>query len=124
VDKPLGASTKAMVDVLSLIRPTKVLYQTKVEPDWSGRPGRDQELNQTMNPMFYFWVALLAVLLFFPVSNIIWVTSVRRLQRKLGRQLATDELHGQKNRARFISLVLVTLFSWIFNLSIAGAPHG
>ncbi|WP_029133499.1 hypothetical protein [Sedimenticola selenatireducens] len=77
-----------------------------------------------MNPMFYLWVALLAVLLFFPVSNIIWVTSVRRLQRKLGRELATEELRGQKNRARFISLPLVTLFSWFFNLSISGAAHG
>lgn len=77
-----------------------------------------------MNPMFYFWVALLAVLLFFPVSNIIWVTSVRRLQRKLDRELAAEELRGQKSRARFISLPLVTLFSWFFNLSISGAIHG
>ncbi len=77
-----------------------------------------------MNPMFYLWVALLAMLLFFPVSNIIWVASVRRLQRKLGRQLAAEELRGQKNRARFISLPLVTLFAWLFNLSISGAIHG
>lgn len=77
-----------------------------------------------MNPMLYLWVTLLAVLLFFPVSNIIWVTSVRRLQRKLGRELAAEELRGQKTRAHFISLPLVTLFSWLFNLSISGAGHG
>ncbi|WP_428603777.1 hypothetical protein [Sedimenticola sp.] len=77
-----------------------------------------------MNSMFYLWVALLAIMLFLPVSNIIWVTSVRRLQRKLGRELAAGELQGQKNRARFISLILVTLFSWFFNLSISGAIHG
>lgn len=77
-----------------------------------------------MNPIFYLWVALLAAMLFFPVSNIIWVTSVRRLQRKLARTLTPDELRGQKNRARFISLILVTLFSWLFNLSIGGAAHG
>ncbi|AKH21877.1 hypothetical protein [Sedimenticola thiotaurini] len=73
-----------------------------------------------MNPIFYLWVILLAVMLFFPVSNIIWVTSVRRLQRKLERPLAEDELRGQKSRARFISLPLVALFSWLFNLSMAG----
>lgn len=73
-----------------------------------------------MNPIFYLWVILLAAMLFFPVSNMIWVTSVRRLQRKLDRQLADHELRGQKNRARFISLPLVSLFSWLFNLSMAG----
>ncbi|WP_275096117.1 hypothetical protein [Sedimenticola hydrogenitrophicus] len=77
-----------------------------------------------MNPMFYLWVALLSVMLFFPVSNLIWVVSVRRLRRRLGRELAAEELNGQKNRARFISLILVTLFSWFFNLSIIGAAHG
>lgn len=74
-----------------------------------------------MNPMFYLWVALLALMLFFPVSNIIWVTSVRRLRRRLGRDLESTELSGQKTRARFISLILVTLFSWFFNLSLSGA---
>lgn len=73
-----------------------------------------------MNPIFYLWVILLAAMLFFPVSNMIWVTSVRRLQRKLDRQLDDHELRGQKNRARFISLPLVSLFSWLFNLSMAG----
>lgn len=77
-----------------------------------------------MNPMFFFWVALLALMLFFPVSNIIWVSSVRRLQRKLGRELANNELRGQKTRARFISLILVLLFSWLFNLSLSGVLHG
>jgi len=73
-----------------------------------------------MNPIFYLWVILLAAMLFFPVSNMIWVTSVRRLQRKLDRQLDDQELRGQKNRVRFISLPLVSLFSWLFNLSMAG----
>jgi hypothetical protein len=77
-----------------------------------------------MNPMFYLWVALLSVMLFFPVSHLIWVVSVRRLRRRLGRELAAEELNGQKNRARFISLILVALFSWFFNLSISGAAHG
>jgi hypothetical protein len=77
-----------------------------------------------MNPMFYLWVALLSVMLFFPVSHLIWVVSVRRLRHRLGRELAAEELNGQKNRARFISLILVALFSWFFNLSISGAAHG
>ncbi|MCW8906306.1 MAG: hypothetical protein OQL28_03575 [Sedimenticola sp.] len=74
--------------------------------------------------MFYFWVVLLALLLFLPVSNLVWVGSVRRLQRKLHRQLNTDELQGQKRRARFISLLLVLPFSWLFNLYLVGGGRG
>ena len=74
--------------------------------------------------MFALWVALLAMLLFLPVSRLIWIASVRRLQRKLGRQLETAELRGQKRRAQLISLPLVFGFSWLFNLATLGGGHG
>ena len=51
---------------------------------------------------FVLWVMLLAALLFWPMSKLIWVLSVRRLQRKLGRQLQEKEIAGQMNRARVI----------------------
>ena len=74
---------------------------------------------------FVISVALLAVLLFFPVSKLIWVLSVRRLQRKLGRELGEAELQGQLRRARVIAIVLCLPFSYLFSLNILGLPgHG
>ena len=40
------------------------------------------------------WMLLLAALLFWPMSKLIWVLSVRRLQRKLDRDLTEVEITG------------------------------
>ncbi len=77
-----------------------------------------------MTPLFYLNVAVLALLLFFPASKLIWVLSVRRMERKLGRSLESAEIDGQRTRARFISLFLVIIFSWLFNLQLAATAHG
>jgi hypothetical protein len=69
-------------------------------------------------------VALLAILLFFPVSRMVSILSIRRLQRKLARNLSATEIAGQKRRARVIALVLVVPFSWLFNLQLQGLLHG
>lgn len=75
--------------------------------------------------LFWFWVLLLGVLLFFPVSNLIYVVSVRRKQRKLNVELDPDELAAQKQRARFVAVVVCFLFSFFFNVSRIGFPvHG
>ena len=77
-----------------------------------------------MDPTTWFWmsVVVLAVMLFFPASNLIWVTSVRRQQRRLSRELDNNELQGQKNRARFIAFFVCLLFSFLFCLNIIGMP--
>lgn len=77
--------------------------------------------------MWYFLlsVLVLAALLFFPISKLIWVFSVRRLQRKLNRELNQTEIAGQMTRARFISIFVSLLFSYLFNLNMIGIPtHG
>ena len=77
--------------------------------------------------MAYFVISVLALaaLLFFPVSKLIWVVSVRRLQRKLGRELEEAEIQGQARRARFIAVLLCLPFSYLFNLNLIGLPgHG
>jgi hypothetical protein len=77
--------------------------------------------------MLYFLlsVLVLAALLFFPISKLIWVFSVRRLQRKLNRELNQTEIAGQMTRARFISIFVSLLFSYLFNLNMIGIPtHG
>ncbi len=71
-----------------------------------------------MTIYFYLSVALLALMLFFPVSKLVWTLSVRRLQRKMDRELNPEEQQGQKIRARFLSLLLVIGFSWLFNLQL------
>jgi hypothetical protein len=73
---------------------------------------------------FYFSVALLALMLFFPVRRMIWVLSVRRMQRRQGRELTGAELQGQRGRAGFVAVLLVVVFSWLFNLQVLGRFHG
>jgi len=77
-----------------------------------------------MTAYFYVSVLILAALLFIPASKLIWVMSVRRLQRKTGHELSDPEIQGQKNRARVIALVLVVVFSWFFNLNLLGVGNG
>ena len=73
---------------------------------------------------FTLWVLGLAALLFYPVSKLIWVVSVRRLQRKLERELSEDELQGQLRRARIIAIPVVITFSWLYNVNTLGLPGG
>ncbi len=71
---------------------------------------------------FLLSVVVLALLLFFPMSKMIWVLSVRRLQRKTGKELTEDELQGQLARARFIAIFISLLFSFLFNTQLVGIP--
>lgn len=73
---------------------------------------------------FYLSVVVLALLLFFPVSKLIWVLGIRRTERKLGHKLTSAEILGQKARARFIAVLLVSLFSWLFNLQLYNRLYG
>ena len=71
---------------------------------------------------FLLWVFLLAVLLFWPVSRLIWTFSVRRKQRKLKKELDEQEILAQKQRAYIISAVVCVVFSFLYNLSTLGLP--
>jgi hypothetical protein len=80
-----------------------------------------------MSPVmtFWFWVLLLAALLFLPASNLIYVVSVRRQQRRLKTELDQKELAAQKQRARFVAVIVCFLFSFFFNVARIGFPvHG
>ena len=72
--------------------------------------------------VFWFWVLLLAALLFWPVSNLIWTLSVRRKQRKLKKELDDQEILAQKQRARFVAVIVCLVFSLMYNLSRLGMP--
>jgi len=71
---------------------------------------------------FFGWSALLAVMLFFPVSKLVWTLSIRRQERKQSRKLDDTELSGQRQRARFITFFLVVVFALMFNANIFGFP--
>jgi hypothetical protein len=84
-----------------------------------------------MSPWTHYWlsVLVLAGLLFWPVAKLVWVLSVRRLERKLGQALSPQERHGQRNRAWLLAAVLCFAFSLLFNyqlldMSAYGAVHG
>ena len=67
---------------------------------------------------FWIWVIILTAMLSFPATNLIWVMSVRRLQRKLKKELSEEEIAGQKQRARFIGIFLSFVFSFLFVYSL------
>ncbi len=71
---------------------------------------------------FLGWTAVLAGMLFFPVSKLVWTLSVRRQERKLERKLNDEEIKGQLRRARFLAFFLVVLFSVMFNYNVFGFP--
>jgi len=68
----------------------------------------------------YFWlsVLVLAALLVWPAGKLIWVLSVRRLQRRQRRELSTEEVEGQRGRAYFIAVLVCFIFSLLFNYSL------
>jgi hypothetical protein len=80
-----------------------------------------------MSPWTYYWisVALLAALLFVPVSRLVWVLSVRRLERRLGQALSDQQRLGQRNRARVLAAIVCVVFSALFNYRILDmSAHG
>ena len=63
-------------------------------------------------------VILLSVLLYYPVNKLIFILSVRRYEKKIGNSLNDKELKEQLIRSRFISIILIIIFSSLFNLNI------
>ena len=79
-----------------------------------------------MNQIAFFtlsWVVL-AALLFLPVNRLIWVMSVRRLERRQKRRLEEAEREAQLRRARVLAVIVVLAFSLLFNLQTVGLPGG
>ena len=79
-------------------------------------------MNQTT--FFILSWAVLSALLFLPVSRLIWVMSVRRLERGQKRRLDETEREAQLRRARVLAVIVVLAFSFLFNLQTLGLPGG
>jgi len=70
--------------------------------------------------LFYLLsVMFLSILLYYPVNKLIFILSVRRYEKKIGDSLNDKELKGQLIRSRFISIILIVIFSSLFNLNIS-----
>ena len=67
---------------------------------------------------FYLSVLVLSAALYIPVNKLIWVLSVRRIEKKSKSKLNEYQRNLQKNRSRFISILLVFIFSYLFNIQI------
>ena len=76
-----------------------------------------------MDLYFLLSFILLAFLLFFPTSKLIWVASVRRLEKKTASKLSQEEIQAQLKRARIIAAIVVIIFSYLFNLSLGIQPN-
>ena len=71
---------------------------------------------------YLFGILVLALALFFPLRNIIWVLSVRRLERKTESSLDEAEQKAQRQRAGFIAVLVAVVFSAAFNYAFFGLP--
>ena len=61
---------------------------------------------------------VLSTALFFPLRNLIWVLSVRRLERKTGEALSDFDRKAQLQRAGFIAALVGLAFSAAFNYAV------
>ena len=59
------------------------------------------------------WTFILALALFFPVRQLIWVLYVRRKQKKQ-KLVSKEEINILKKRATFTSIFLSIIFSYIY----------
>ena len=66
------------------------------------------------------WGAILALLLFFPIRKIIWVMSVRRVQRK-GQTMDDDTQQRLFRRGGVTSALLSFLFSLAYTNYLFGS---
>ncbi len=63
----------------------------------------------------WLWSVALAVALFFPVRQLIWVLAVRRAQRRAGGRLPDQDVRGNlKSRAGVTAALLCLIFASVY----------
>lgn len=71
----------------------------------------------------WLWSAALAVALFYPVRQLIWVLSVRRAERKTGDLPSEEARNSMKRRAGVTSALLCVIFAAVFGDVIPGGTR-
>ncbi len=74
----------------------------------------------TVGSLMWFWLTtlVLAVALFFPVNKMVWVVSVRRMERKLARVTTDEEREKLRRRSRILTSIIVVTFAFLFNSTV------
>lgn len=70
--------------------------------------------------ILWYWgsTLVLAVLLYFPIRKLIWVASIRRLERHQGRP-ATDQERAERLRiARILAAMIAVTFAFLYNRTL------
>ena len=67
---------------------------------------------------YTLWTLALAAALWWPVSRLVWVFSVRRLERRGKEALDREARAGQQRRARVLAVPIALLFGALFNLRL------
>ena len=77
-------------------------------------------MSQELVQALWFWgsAIVLALFLFFPVTRLVWVIRVRRFERKNGGKSTEEERQRQLRQARFISILIVLLFAFLYTKTL------
>ena len=77
-------------------------------------------MSEAWGPLLWYWVSslILAVLLYFPASRVVWVMRVRRMERRLKRTTTDEERMRERRESNLIAGVIVITFSFLFNRTI------
>ena len=77
-----------------------------------------------MTTSFYLWylvtTLVLAAVLYKPVKKVIVAGRIRRTERKLGRDLAEEEMAAIEKKAIPLAVMIVMTFSFLFNKVLMG----
>ena len=71
----------------------------------------------------WLWGAVLAIALFYPVRQLIWVLSVRRVQRQTGELPGEEARASMKRRAGVTSALLCLVFAAVYGGVMFGGPR-
>jgi hypothetical protein len=79
-----------------------------------------QPVETPLETLLWYWgtTVLLAVLLFFPVSRLIWTMRVRSMERKLRRRTTEAERQGQLRTARILAALIAITFAFLYNRTL------
>ena len=70
--------------------------------------------------ILWYWgsTLVLAVLLYFPIRKLIWVASVRRLERRQGRKSTEEERAERQRIARILAALIAVTFAFLYNRTL------
>lgn len=71
----------------------------------------------------WLWTVVLGVMLFFPVRQLIWVLSVRRHERRTGKQADEETRSSMRRRSVATSALLCLVFATTYVAILFAEPR-